>query len=244
MKRYLITVNAAVVVVVAILLVGILAGFGSGAPASSDKIRPIEDFLTAQKNLCAAIDFKTMCFAAVDYAGLWNKQIEEQSGGSISLGTKIEGKILEQPLPDGRAKVTVQLHSTNSLAWVTEAEWDDNGNLVGDLLFGNFWESVVFAGAEPALGEWFLKWVFINKAPGAPMPDLLAAAMDPEMVEWISVSVVAHADGVLQAAFGVPDGTPGHLQITQESPFAAGKGATADGWPVENIKLKVVGKGK
>lgn len=110
MKRYLITVNAAVVVVVAILLVGILAGFGSGAPASSDKIRPIEDFVTAQKNLCAAIDFKTMHFAAVDYAGLWNKQIEEQSGGSISLGTKIEGKILEQPLPDGRAKVTVQLH--------------------------------------------------------------------------------------------------------------------------------------
>ena len=65
-------------------------------------------------------DPKTVRFAQVDFTGHANKWIEEQSGGAMSLGTETEGKVIERRLPDGRAEVTVLLHTKNALTWVME----------------------------------------------------------------------------------------------------------------------------
>src|SRR5262249_30555113 len=47
--------------------------------------------------------------ALVDYAGLANAWIEEASKGSVSFDTEIDGLVIERPLADGRAKVSVLL---------------------------------------------------------------------------------------------------------------------------------------
>ena len=240
--------NAAIAGAVAILLVGMTTAAGGNAPASSVQIRPIADFLDAQGTLPVPAELhslgwtdpKTVRFAQVDFTGLANKWIEGDSGGVMSLGTETEGKVIERRLPDGRAEVTVLLHTKNALAWVVELE-----SLVqpldpysGYLVFGHHAQDVL-DGADPALGESFLKWVFINTAPGAALPDLLAEIVVGPTVETIMLSFEAHADGTLREAFGVPDGTPGRVQITQIGLFPPGKDAR---WPAEHIRLKVVGR--
>lgn len=253
MRRHLTHANGAVAGAIAILLLGMTAIAGGKAPGSSVQIRPIEDFLDAQGTLpfpaelqsLGWTDPETVRFAQVDFTGQANKWIEEESDNRddpISLGTETEGKVIERPLPDGHAEVTVLLHTKNALTWVVELE-----SLVQPidpysdyLVFGNRALDVL-DGADPALGESFLKWVFINDAPGDPLPDLLAEIVVGPTVEMIMLSFEAHADGTLREAFGVPDGTPGRAQVTEIGLFPPGKGATADGWPAEHINLKVVG---
>ncbi len=244
----------ALVPALAVLLLGMMATAGGKGAASSAKIRPIEDFLEAQgtapipppANYACWMDPKTGLLLLPDYAGLDNKWLEQESNGLISLGTETAGTVIERPLPDGRAEVTVLLHTKNALTMV--AWW--NPDFVppeppwGQVLFGHL-ASDVLDGADPALGECFLKWVFINDAPGAPLPDLFFdILLQPDYGhEWIMLSLEAHADGTLREEFGVPDGTPGRAQATQIGVFqTGGKGATADGYPAEHIKLEVVGR--
>jgi hypothetical protein len=247
MRGQLTHANAAVAGAVAILLLGMTATSGGQRAAPSVKTRPIENFLNVQGTLVPFpvtaelqsigwTDPKTMRFALVDYTGLANKWMEEQSGGTISLGTETEGKIIERRLPDGRAEVTVLLHTKNALTWVM-APWafDPYGD---DLVFGHRAQDVL-DGVDPALGESFLMWVFINKAPGAPLPDLVAETLVGPTVETIMLSFEAHADGTLRGAFGVPDGTHGRAQITEIGLFPPGKDPR---WPAEHINLKIVGR--
>ncbi|MCX6926741.1 MAG: hypothetical protein NT154_26585, partial [Verrucomicrobia bacterium] len=120
--------NAAVAGAVAILLLGMMATSGGQKAAPSVQIRPIEDFLDAQGTLDVPAELysggwtdpKTERFAQVDFTGDANQWIEERSGGAMSLGTETEGKVIERPLPDGRAEVTVLLHTKNALTWVME----------------------------------------------------------------------------------------------------------------------------
>lgn len=244
MRGQLTHANAVVAGAVAILLLGMMAASGGQKAESSVKIRPIKDFLDAQGTLGGPAELqsigwtdpKTMRFALVDYTGFANKWIKEQSGGTISLRTKTEGKIIERPLPDGRAEVTVLLHTKNALTWVMEPwAFDPYGDY---LVFGHRAQDVV-DGADPALGESLLMWVFINKAPGDPLPDLVAETLVGPTVEMIMLSFEALADGTMRDAFGVPDGTPGRAQITEIGLFPPGKDAR---WPAEDIKLKVVGR--
>ena len=59
------------------------------------------------------------------------------------------------------------------------------------------------------------------------------------------LSIKVHAAGTLREAFGVQDGTPGRLTCTQTGLFFTNfQGATADGFPVESIDLRVVGSGR
>ncbi len=50
----------------------------------------------------------------VDRAGLINDWLEERSGGAISLGTEMEGTIVDRPLPDGWAEIAVLRHAKNA----------------------------------------------------------------------------------------------------------------------------------
>jgi hypothetical protein len=98
----------------------------------------------------------------------------------------------------------------------------------------------VLAGDEPAVGDSLLKWVFINDAPGAPLPELPVAHFE-EPQNTVMLSIEATGTGPLTAAFGVPEGTRGRAQMTQVGLWqTAGMGATADNWPAEHIKLHVL----
>ena len=87
----------------------------------------------------------------------------------------MSGTVIERPLKDGRAEVTVLLHSKNVNAWVI------NLDLGGDFLDQIKNKPTIFghrpvdirAGAKQALANPFLHVVFTIGYPGAPLPDLV-----------------------------------------------------------------------
>ena len=167
--------------------------------------RPIEDFVNAQGTFCID-DGSGGCFlfvppvanffgwdnlqevppqqgnvqpvrcASVDYAGLANAKIEELSGGSISFDTTTEGTVTERPLRDGRAEVSVRLHTENALTWVTSGGDDDACDFATDpLLFGHRVPDVRHEGHEwsecPAPCRWFRDsdwWATLRSCPPFP----------------------------------------------------------------------------
>jgi hypothetical protein len=183
----------------------------------------------------------------MDYTGHENAFIEAASGGAISLGTTTNGSVTERPLPDGRTEVHVRLNTRNAPAWLFQLDLSilpANPFSSTPLLFGARAPDVL-AGAEPAVGESLLNLVYIhNGAPGDPLPDLLQVSNFPEPGEEIrSLSFYGRASGPLHALFGVPEGTPGRMEVTQTGRFmASGKGATADGFPAERVHLFSVGR--
>jgi len=182
--------------------------------------------------------------ASVDYAALANTKIEELSGGTISFGTTTSGTVTERPLADGRAEVSVRLHTKNALTWVVGGGENDTCDFATDaLLFGHRVPDVL-AGADAALGESFLQVKFINTASGASLPDLEQLIFAPELgQEFRFISLTARADGTLRANFGVADGTPGKAEVIQTGLFMTKfKGATGDAFPAERINLNVVGQ--
>jgi hypothetical protein len=241
-----------------------LAG-GARAPATT---RPIEEFVGAQGAFClpdgsggcllfvppvanftawdnaGEVPSEEIRGASVDYAGLANDWIEGASGGAVSFGTTFDGTIIERPLADGRVAVQVQLHTHNALAWAIAP--DEQGNLdfgSGTLLFGHRAPEVL-AGAEPALAESFLKVTFINTGPGVPIPDLLQLFFAPEPGQEVTfLGFHAHGSGPLRAAFGVPDGTPGRLTVTQTAllEFETLPPGSDDNFPAERVELQAVG---
>jgi hypothetical protein len=177
----------------------------------------------------------------------------------ISLGTTVSGSVTERPLADGRAEVTVNLHTNNALAWATTLDLSlplDPQFNSNPLTFGSRAQDVA-TGATPALGDSHLRVVFKNTAPGAPLPDLICinagpgcptAAPCPAGFEIDFLSVQENATGPLRAASGLgPDGTPGRLIVDQigliKPAIANGfKGALVDAFPVENIELRRIGR--
>jgi hypothetical protein len=220
--------------------------------------RPIEDFLSAQGTFCVDdgeggcflfvppdpnflgwnndLDSAVILFAGVDYAGLADAYAPGKE-------PKLSGTVTERPLKDGRAEVTVILHTKGANAWVIELD------LAGDVLaqiaggptvFGHR-PADVLDGAGQALGDSVLHVVFINSAPGAPLPDLIEINGTPAL-KYLAFSM--RAQGPLTAEFGVPEGTPGRCTITQTGLFMTQGGGVAleDAFPAESIKLQVVGK--
>ncbi len=229
--------------------------------------RPIEDFVNAQGTFC--LDFETFCegdppcdlfvpptenfmgwsdpnvtpalLASVDYAGLADKWITEESKGEVTFNTQFSGSITERPLKDGRAEVHVRLKTTNALIWAVEA-----GELGFNepLIFGWRAPDVLDDGKEPSLGTSHYEIKFINTAPGDPLPDILQVAFCPEEGQEITfIRGAVNVRGTFRELYGVPEGTPGHMQITQTGLFMTGfHGAVEDGFPAEHIKLREVGK--
>jgi hypothetical protein len=239
--------------------------------ATQAQQRPLSDFINAQgttncftppapAQIGASTTFTnqtTARFALFDYTGLTARYLFNTYG--ISLGTTVSGSVTERPLADGRAEVTVNLHTNNALAWATTLDLSSpldpqfNSN---PLTFGSRAQDVA-TGATPALGDSHLRVVFKNTAPGAPLPDLICinagpgcptAAPCPAGFEIDFLSVQENAAGPLRAASGLgPDGTPGRLIVDQigliKPAIANGfKGALVDAFPVENIELRRIGR--
>jgi hypothetical protein len=223
------------------------------AEAGSGQLH-INDFLAAQGSTNGFIppipdfigwaDNPQTHFASVDYAGLANGYLIRE--GYPSLGTKTSGTVTERSLNDGsgRAEVSVVLHTTKALTWVVALPAD----LATDPLDFGYRPVELLANAalRPALGRSELAAVFTNTAPGDPLPDLVDAFILENALpgqEWRSLKFRATADGALRSPFGVADGTPGRLTVTQTGLFDVGAyGADFDGFPAERVELRVVGR--
>lgn len=260
------SVAAAILVVLGL----VIAGSNNAIPAGRTTTQPISDFVDAQGTFCMpCAQAGTTCVnncglsvppvpnfvgwdtlqevppqqgnvqpvrcASVDYAGLEN-DYTVSNGGTITV----------RPLADGRAEVSVQLHTKNALTWV--ADGGDNGACdfaTDQLLFGHRVPNVLPpVVVNAALGDSFLKVVFINTGPDDPLPDLEQLIFAPEPgQEFRFISLRAQTNGTLRAVFGVPDGTPGRTEVSQTGLFMTKfKGATGDAFPAERINLQVVGK--
>lgn len=248
-------------IIISMVLVGNLPTMA----VESTSIRPITDFVNNQGKLCIDNGGGACLFPpgdnfvtwtapdqkreiSVDYAGLWSNR--------LSLGTTTDGTITERPLADGRAEVTVLLHTKNALTWATKFDPNIVFNpndlntyqfLFQPVLFGERPKDIL-EGKGATLGDSLLKVVFINTAPGDPMPDLaqLAFFQKPGQ-ELLSIVFSAEADGTLRSAFGVPDGTSGKAKVIETGLiFVATNKANSqsrvalDGFPAERIDLNIV----
>lgn len=217
--------------------------------------RPISDFVDAQGTYCiddgmggcllfcppvanyfcwtnppAGPLAKNACF---DYAGLDDQWITAASGGVVSFNTQFSGTITEKPLPDGRAVVSVRLHTENALTWAADCPFGFCPDpCAAPIVFGNRVTDVL-AGADASFGSSILRVKFINTAPGAPMPDLIQLVFFPESgQELIWVAFVGTAEGT------TPDGATACLHATQTGLFMTGfHGAVSDGFPAEVIDI-------
>ena len=99
-------------------------------PASASlpvRVRPLSEFTSTQGTTNIFIppvpdfigwgDNPPHQFASVDYAGLAAAWLV--ANGGPDLGTQVQGNVVERPLADGRALVSVVLHTTRANSWVT-----------------------------------------------------------------------------------------------------------------------------
>ncbi len=197
--------------------------------------RPISDFMNGQHAFGTYYfvvwqDPTTHRLLAIDYAGKMNQYIVAHGG--TDLGTTISGTILERPLKDGKAEVTVMLHIDKGLTYAFE-----NGVEV----FGHSAVQVVHGG-DPALGSINYHFKFINSAPGAPIPDLVDIIFFQGTEGFNQLNTIAQ--GTFRAAYGVPEGTPGFVQSTDVGVVQSNGngGPRGDYYPAEHIDFHVNGQ--
>jgi hypothetical protein len=225
--------------------------------------RPISDWVSAQGTYCMPNpDNSPGCFlfvppvqnffawtdpfknlsVSVDYAGLVDRYLV--SIGAIRFGTTFDGQVTERPLPDGRAEVTVSLHTQNALTWVIAGDGQGNYDYANaPTLFGARINEGF--GAPFALGDCSMQVKFINSAVGAPLPDLEQLVSNPGPGQEFPsfVTFRSREDGLLRSAFGVPDGTPGRVECTQTGLLTKEMGRPGqDGFPVEHIIVSAIGE--
>jgi hypothetical protein len=225
--------------------------------------RPISDFLDAQgttmifntpvpdqigwsnnPSLSKSSSPPPFRFALFDYAGLANEYLISQ--GHASLDTTTDGTVTERPLANGRAEVSVILHTTNALAWASDPTVDPN---TSPTLFGNR-AAVVLNGATPALGDSVLQVKFNNTAPGAPLPDLVNAFVLGHALTGQELTFLAFrgtATGPLHALAGLgPEGTPGLCLVVQTGllmkSFNSNSRPGKDAFPAELVELRPIGQ--
>jgi hypothetical protein len=194
--------------------------------------RPLSDFVDKQIITSGGgpyniwTDPTTNRLISVDYTGKVNAYIVAHGGAD--QGTTVSGTVLERPLKDGTAEITVQLQLQNAVTWGYQTSGSST-----PLVFGHFPNDIV-TGADAALGTVNLNLRFHISAPGAPLADLWtlfsSGALDFEQLNVI-------AQGTFRAAYGVADGTRGFTQSTQTGTLQSnGKGGPrGDFYPAEHI---------
>jgi hypothetical protein len=219
--------------------------------------RSIEEFIAAQGTFCAAqpdaclpiwaplpelvvwYDGNSEKMAAVDYTGQAAAYLSSVSGGAISLGTTVDGSIMERVLNDGSVQIQVKLRTRNALTFVGSGEY-----VSGDPLYFGATPEQVLAGATPALATSFLKLTYVTTAPGLPLSDIAQIAFAPEPGQGaLKVQFHVQANGVLHAASGFPEGTAGRLRVQQVGIFKTKSPSKAENpFVVERIELTAAGK--
>lgn len=182
---------------------------------------PFPDYLAWSNNstLVSSSGKALQCrFAGIDYAGLSAKYLKDHI--SLDLGTTVSGSVHERALADGRAEVSVSLHTTNA---VTFAQTCDNYGPGNPSAFGEQQTDLLANPTlEPGLSVVNFILVFKNTAPEAPLPDILCiyGVTDcPAGFELVSIYMRANGSGPLHESSGYDEGTPGHLVVTQTGIF-------------------------
>jgi hypothetical protein len=219
-----------------------------GEASAKTNQRPINDFLDQQGqrsdftpttgDLVGWLDPETLNFAWVDYAGL--------ADALVPLGTAFTGKVTERPLKDGRVEVLVTLHTKNALAWafnVLDANFNDPLFFeTTPLIFGVRVQDLD-EGTAPALASCTLTVKFIHgEPPGGELPDLVQLVNAPdEDQQLLQLKFHTSVSGDLRAQFGVEDGTPGRLIVSQNGLYVVPNAPWPGDFPVEKVVVKQVG---
>jgi hypothetical protein len=238
----------------------------SSASAAS---RPIEDFVAAQGTYCfddgsggcllfvppvpnffGTFAAKDAVLGSVDYAGLADGLLCPD-GHVTNFGTSFSGAVTERRLKDGRAEVTVNLVTKNALAWAVDDPFATFDYATGPLTFGYRACDDLPEGQSHALANSFVQLVFINTAPGAPLPDMMQLFVAPlPGQEPLILSFHQSAAGALRSTpyNTFPEGAPGQLTIVQTGLLGrpeslsqcdnAKPPATCDGYPAERVLVE------
>lgn len=192
-----------------------LAPAGVAAPTLSRATthRPVEDFLASSRNCPVAwLDPETGDRTVV--VDFWDFFASRARAGLLpaSLGeASYSGSVRERPLADGSVEVTVRVHVRDAFV---SSRLIAPGDLNGPAIFG-YLSSEVAAGATPVLGSGTFWITYVVPEAGAPLPDFCDVLFDEGDAWRISkLQMTASAVGPLRATFGVPEGTPGRLNIT------------------------------
>lgn len=237
------------------------------APLASAGQRPLSDFTSRQGAWCAIFTDEGVDCSASYYDGpdcfaqggvkftfgqTWFDPKTGINAGIDSFGdldegdfgTTVDGSVSEGGSPPGPANVKVIVHTGNAL--MRAYAFDPDFNAIP--LFG-YLASEVEDGAPPTLGDAVLQIGFTNTAPGAPLPDLAQVGFCPAPGQALQVFAIrAQASGPLRAAFGLPEGTPGRLEVTQTGLIGTAAIANPrsrvgfDAFPVEHIIIRATGK--
>lgn len=226
------------IALIAATVTGLMAGGVLVPPQAIGQTveRPLSDYLEAQgtfdffgiqfvppvPNFIGATDPVAGLGMSVDYAG-----IADDACNGIA-DTTFSGEIHETPLPDGRALVSVELHTSNAITWVVEG----GDFTAGPVLFGTRWRDengeCVF-DELPTLGTSELNTMFIIPEPGGPLPDQFALVVVtlglgdlfpdqiPDGLELLTFDLEAKAFGQLA------DGTPAKAETQQISAVIDGE---------------------
>jgi hypothetical protein len=156
-------------------------------------------------------------------------------GGDV--GTTVTGNVTVRSLPDGRALVTVLIHSTNALCWAFDFALSPTPT------FGASPRQVVVLGYTPSFGQGMERIEFTMPSPETPLPPLWEL-WTPEFPVTSLVTEFS-CNGMLTAVSGYPAGTPAMAHVTQRGLFPAGEPArcpAGDCWPAELAFYKPIGQ--
>jgi hypothetical protein len=222
-----------------IAALALVASVGVGHPkAAGTRQRSFSEWLTAQGTFvnpanCASLvsgwatrDLAT--FARADYSGKICDCITAQGGPVFT--PSFSGTVTEQDLPDGRAEIHVIHHFTNT--HVVARDLTQTGNPAPAILGFNAPELFGHPELQSALASGTLQARFILPHPDFPLPNLAE-------VNTLSLSIRFQGSGPLRAAFGVAEGTPGKVLVSQTGLFnVPGQGnGVADGFPAELVRV-------
>jgi hypothetical protein len=231
------------VIVTILVLMGLFMAVlpGVQVKAAGTRQRPFADWLAAQGNVnpanCASTilgwltpDFAT--FARADYSGKICACITANGGPAFT--PEFRGTVTERDLPDGTAEILVIHHFTNT--HVVARDNTQGGNPAPAILGYNAPDLFGQPELQSAVANGMIQVKFIIARPGDPLPDLFS-------INYLSLSTRIQGSGPLRAAFGVDEGTPGRLLVSQTGLFnIPGQGnGVADSFPAELVRVYQAG---
>jgi hypothetical protein len=231
MKKINLTIKILVLTALVMIVLAI-----TQVSAAGTRQRPFSDWLSAQGSTvvpanCASTvlgwatpDLAT--FARADYSGKIGDCITSHGGPVFT--PVFSGTVTERDLPDGTAEILVIHHFANTYLVARDTSQPGSPAILG-------YNAVALFGhpeLQSALASGMIQVKFIIPQPGAPLPDL-------NTVDYLSLSARFQGSGPLRAAFGVEEGTPGRVLVSQTGLFnIPGQGSgVADSFPAELVRV-------
>jgi hypothetical protein len=188
---------------------------------------PIGDFFDAQASAIGWID------PATDRTLYFNAFGKRAKYYNLNVGSTFEGREMVRVLADGRAHVTVILHTRNAICWGFQG--DGEGNYIP--AFG-YSPGLVAGGYVASLGDGMMNLEFTMPSPDSALQPVYQIPLE-------SIVAVINCKGELRDGSGSPDGTPGLARTTQRVLYTTGvpSGCPAgDCAPTERVEFEPIGK--